>query len=206
MKQPSFPSLPYGEGMSLSCPGVPNMSLQSIQELIGKPVISITNGQNIGSVVDIMVDPDKLALSALVTSKGGLLSRKVEAIRAVEVQVWGMHAVLVKEPDVILKGDELYDRDAWMSFSDHLKSRDMVSVEGTRLGPIKDILIDRQGKLEAYELAKLYTEVEGLEEKRIPVAATQSMGKDFLVIDLRKIPRPSEELEELDAPDDFLDV
>jgi len=179
------------------------MSLQSLQELIGKPVISITNGQNIGSVVDIMVDPDKLALSALVTSKGGLLSRKIEAVRAAEVQVWGMHAILVKEPDVILKGDELYDRQTWMSFSDNLRSRDIVSLDGTRLGAIKDIFIDRQGKLEAYELARIYKEVEGLEEKRIPVAATQSMGKDFLVVDLRKIPKPSDEDVEFDTPDDF---
>jgi uncharacterized protein YrrD len=179
------------------------MSLQSIHDLIGKPVISVTNGQNIGSVADIMVDPDKLALSALVTSKGGLLSRKIEAIRAAEVQVWGVHVILVKEPDVILKEDELYDRDGWMSFSDDLKSRDIVSLDGARLGAIKDILIDMQGQLAAYELGKPYKDGEGLEGKRIPADATQSLGKDFLVIDLKKVPRPSEQLEELNSIQDF---
>jgi uncharacterized protein YrrD len=203
MKQPRFPSLFIGEGLPLIRPGVPNMSLQSIHELIGKPVISMTNGQNIGSVADIMIDPDKLALSALVTSKGSLLSRKIEAIRAAEVQVWGIHAVLVSDPDVILKGDELYDRDAWMSFSDDLKSRNVVSLDGARLGAIKDILIDRQGKLTAYELSRAFKEVDGLEQGRIPVEATQSLGQDFLVIDLRKIAKPVEQLEELDPPDDF---
>jgi uncharacterized protein YrrD len=179
------------------------MSLQSIHELIGKPVISLTNGQNIGSVADIMVDPDKLAISALVTSKGGLLSRKIEAIRAAEVQVWGMHAILVKEPDVILKRDELYDRDAWMSFSDDLKSRDVVSADGTRLGIIKDVLIDHQGKLATFELTRLNKDVEGLEEKHIPVEAIQSLGKDFLVVDLKKNHRRTDELEELDTIPDI---
>jgi uncharacterized protein YrrD len=93
-----------------------NMDAQSTQELIGKPVISITNGQNIATIVDFMIDPEKLSLSALVTSKGSILSRKIEAIRAADIHVWGMHTVLVKDHDVILKEDELYDRDAWMSF------------------------------------------------------------------------------------------
>jgi uncharacterized protein YrrD len=175
------------------------MPLQSMHDLIGKPIISVTNGQKIGSVADIMVDPDRLVLSALVTSKGGLLSRKIEAIRATEVQVWGIHAILVKDPDVILKEDELYDRDAWMSFADDLKSRDIVSLDGARVGPIKDILIDLHGKLAAYELARFYQEVEGLEEKRIPVEATQSLGKDFLVVNLKKIARRSEDVEDLDV-------
>ena len=174
------------------------MSLLSMHELIGKPVISVTNGQNIGSVADIMVDPDKLALAALVTSKGSLLSRKIEAIRAAEVQVWGVHVILVKEADVVLKEEELYDRDAWMSFSDDLKSRDIVSLDGVRLGAIKDVLIDLQGQLAAYELGKPYKEGEGLAGKRIPADATQSLGKDFLVIDLRKIPKPSDQLDEIE--------
>ncbi len=163
-----------------------DMDTQSTHELIGKPVISITNGQNIASVIDFMIDPDKLALTALVTSKGGLLSRKIEAIRSAEVHVWGMHAVLVKDYDVILKEDELYDREGWMSIFDDLKSREVVTIEGTRLGTIKDILIDRQGKMLAYELAKAPKESQVFEGKLIPVEATQSLGKHVLVVDLRK--------------------
>jgi uncharacterized protein YrrD len=160
--------------------------LQSTHDLIGKPVISVTNGQNIASVVDFMIDPEKLALTALVTSKGGLLSRKMEAIRATDVHVWGMHAVLVKDFDVILKEEELYDRDAWMSISDDLKSREVVTIDGTRLGTIKDVLVDRFGKMLAYELSKVYKEGQAFEGKLVPVEATQSLGKHILVVDLKK--------------------
>jgi uncharacterized protein YrrD len=163
-----------------------NMDAQSTQELIGKPVISVTNGQNIATIVDFMIDPEKLSLTALVTSKGSLLSRKIEAIRAADIQVWGMHTVLVKDHDVILKEDELYDRDAWMSFLDDLKAREVVTIEGTRLGTIKDLLVDRRGKMLAYELSKVYKAGQAFEGKLILTQATQSLGKDLLVVDLKK--------------------
>jgi uncharacterized protein YrrD len=163
-----------------------NMDAQSTQELIGKPVISITNGQNIATIVDFMIDPEKLSLSALVTSKGSILSRKIEAIRYADIHVWGMHTVLVKDHDVILKEDELYDRDAWMSFLDDLKAREVVTIEGTRLGTIKDLLVDRRGKMLAYELSKVYKQGQAFEGKLILTEATQSLGKDILVVDLKK--------------------
>jgi uncharacterized protein YrrD len=175
------------------------MNLQSTHELIGKPVISVTNGQNIASVVDFMIDPEKLALTALVTSKGGLLSRKIEAIRAAEVHVWGMHAVLVKDFDVILKEDELFDRETWMSIFEDLKSREVVTIEGTRLGTIKDILIDSQGKMWAYELSKVSKESQAFEGKLIPVEATQSLGKHILVVDLKKALHQEEPVQPVDV-------
>jgi uncharacterized protein YrrD len=175
-----------GEYMNQIQLDLQNMDAQSTQELIGKPVISVTNGQNIATIVDFMIDPEKLSLSALVTSKGSILSRKIEAIRAADIQVWGMHTVLVKDHDVILKEDELYDRDAWMSFLDDLKAREVVTIEGTRLGTIKDLLVDRRGNMLAYELSKMYKSGQAFEGKLILTEATQSLGKDILVVDLKK--------------------
>jgi uncharacterized protein YrrD len=178
--------------------------IQSTHDLIGKPVISVTNGQNIASVVDFMISPEKLVLTALVTSKGGLLSRKIEAIRSADVQVWGMHAVLVKDHDVVQKEDELYDRDEWMSISEDLKSREIVTVDGTRLGTIKDILIDRQGKMLAYELSKVPKDSYAFEGKLIPVEATQSLGTHVLVVDLKK-PLEKEETPQATAGSDIIE-
>jgi uncharacterized protein YrrD len=178
-----------------------NMDAQSTQELIGKPVISVTNGQNIATIVDFMIDPEKLRLTALVTSKGSLLSRKIEAIRSADIQVWGMHTVLVKDHDVILKEDELYDRDAWISFSDDLKAREVVTIEGTRLGTIKDLLVDRRGKMLAYELSKMYKEGQGFEGKLILTQATQSLGKDLLVVDLKKAIKQEEPVKGVQIPE-----
>lgn len=179
-----------------------DMDAQSTRELIGKPVISITNGQNIATVVDFKIDPEKLVLTALVTSKGGLLSRKIEAIRSADIHIWGMHAVLVKDHDVILKEDELYDRDAWISLAEALKSREVVTIEGTRLGTIKDILVDRQGKVLAYELSRVYKDGQGFEGKLILVEATQSLGKDLLLVDLKKSHNEVEPAQAIKIPED----
>jgi uncharacterized protein YrrD len=69
---------------------------------------------------------------------------------------------------------------------DDLKAREVVTIEGTRLGTIKDLLVDRRGKMLAYELSKVYKQGQAFEGKLILTEATQSLGKDILVVDLKK--------------------
>lgn len=80
------------------------------QNLIGKPVIGLTNGEKIAKVEDVQIDPNSLQAAAVLTSKGTLLNREMEGIPAKQVEVWGKDAVLVKRPDAIVKEEELGDR------------------------------------------------------------------------------------------------
>jgi uncharacterized protein YrrD len=62
---------------------------------IGKAIISIQDGRKIGSVSDIAVNRDNLQVAAVVTSKGNIFNREVEAILAEEIRVWGEDVLLV---------------------------------------------------------------------------------------------------------------
>jgi uncharacterized protein YrrD len=154
------------------------------RELIGKPIVSVTNGVIIGKVVDILIDPATVQVAALATSKGGLLTHRgeMEAIAAKDVQVWGQDAVLVSGPDVIARQDDLPDRQRWLSVADQVKGRDVVSIDGTRIGQLNDIVVNTQGQLVAYDLAQVFVKGPVAESRRIPAEVTQSFGRDVLLV------------------------
>jgi uncharacterized protein YrrD len=159
------------------------------QKLNGKSIISVTNGQAIGKVVDIMLDPAVPRVAALVTSKGGLLKfeREVEAIPGEEVQVWGQDVILVSRPDVIARLEELPGSDKWLHVSEHIKGRDVISSDGRRIGELNDVVLDREGRIIAYDLARVLIQGPVAQTKRIAARATRSLGQDVLIVDAQEM-------------------
>jgi uncharacterized protein YrrD len=162
------------------------------QELHGKSVVSVNNGQIIAKVEDVLLDPTALRVAALVTMTGGLgsmlkLERKTEAISSDEVQVWGQDVVLVSGPDVAVNIEELPDSDQWVSVSEKIKGRDVISADGTRIGQLNDVVIDLKGRLVGYDLARVFVEGPPSQSKRIAVEATRSLGQDVLIVDMAEV-------------------
>jgi sporulation protein YlmC with PRC-barrel domain len=164
-----------------------------VQTFKGKSIISISNGQTIGTVNDILIDPNNLKISAIVTSKGSILSREIDAIMAEEIKVWGKDVILVSKPDIIHKKDEIPDLDKWLSVSTQIKGREVFSLDGSRVGEINDLVVDMEGNLVSYDLEKIGTSMTeamvdspSAEKKHLPIETTQAMGKDVLIVDLTK--------------------
>ncbi len=162
------------------------------RELHGKSIVSVTNGQIIAKVEDVMLDPGALRVAALVTSESGLgrmlkFDRKTEAIPGSEVQVWGQDVVLVSRPDVITNIEELPGSDQWVSVSEKIKGRDVISADGTRIGQLNDVVIDLQGQLVGYDLGRVFVQGPPAQSKRIGVEATRSLGQDVLIVDMAEI-------------------
>jgi uncharacterized protein YrrD len=163
-----------------------------IQELLGKPIVSLTSGEIIAKVLDILIDPDALQLAAVVTSKGGgLLSREkgIDVIPSDEVQVWGQDVVLVSRPDVSVKKGELPGTEKWLSVADRLKGQDVISTDGLRVGKLNDVVIDTSGQLVGYDLARAFVFSGGPSGgvKQIAAEATSSLGQDVLIVDATQI-------------------
>jgi uncharacterized protein YrrD len=161
------------------------MSITSLsQELKGKTIVSITNGAIVGEVVDVLIDPGALQVAALVTSKGGLLKRgETEAILAKEVRVWGYDVILISGPDVVVKEEELPGLEKWLSAADQIRGYTVVSTDGTRIGELNDVMIDAQGQVVAYDLARVFVKGPVAESKRIATELTHSLGPDVLIVD-----------------------
>jgi uncharacterized protein YrrD len=150
--------------------------------MIGKPLISVTNGKRVDKVEDVLIDPRTLQVSALVTEKGGLFKQEIEAVLNGNVEVWGKDAILVSHPNVAVGEDYLSELGQWLSVSDDLKGRDVVSTEGTRVGVLDDVVIDTQGRVVEYALGQVFVEGLVAEVKRIPVEMTRSLGQDVLIL------------------------
>lgn len=164
-----------------------------LQTFKGKSIISISNGQIIGTVNDILIDPKALTIAAIITSKSTLLSREIDVIPAAEIQVWGQDVILVSGPDIIRKKEEVPDLAESLSVSGQIKGRNVFSLNGTRVGEINDLVIDGSGNLVSYEFEKvtpgtaeaMFESPEG-DRKCLPVELTHALGKDVLIVDLHK--------------------
>jgi uncharacterized protein YrrD len=172
---------PFDE-IGVSYGETPPAEERNLSGMIGHDIISLKEGKKIARIEDILIDPDKMQLAAVITSKGRLLNRKVEAIQAENIQVWGKDVLIVSNPEVIQDGDEMLDFHRYHTFLDQLKGREAVSMKGERIGQVDGVMIDLSGKLSAVLLTKA---VSG--SKRLPVAAVHSFGKDVLIVDLSKV-------------------
>ncbi|OQY33211.1 MAG: hypothetical protein B6243_06725 [Anaerolineaceae bacterium 4572_5.2] len=156
------------------------------QKFYGNAIISVSNGQIIAKVEDILIDPDALQVTALVTAKrgGGLLQREheVDLILGDKVQVWGQDAVLVTAPDVIVKESETPGSEKWLSVSEQLKGRDVISIDGRRIGQLNDVALDVKGALVEYDLGQVFIEGPIAQSKRIAVETTHALGQDVLIV------------------------
>jgi uncharacterized protein YrrD len=133
--------------------------------------------------VEVYVDPDGLRVAAVITSKGHVLRRELEGFLSNEVQLWGRDAVLVRDSDILRKGEELNLREGWLAVSDHVKGHDVVNVGGTRIGRMNDVIIDCDGRVVGYSLSEVFTDSPVVVGGRIFVGFTHSLGRDVLIVD-----------------------
>lgn len=174
------------------------------QYYTGKPVISTTDGKKIGTVDDIFVDPENLEIPALVISKGSLLKREIKAIPVDQVQVWGEDSLLVKGTDVVVGEEQLPELDSWIYVSD-LRARNIITLDGNRIGELDDLLIDKSGEISGYKVAQGYSkdvlvfEGFGAQPPRLPISSLRSLGQDAVVVDLEDIPTSTESTEAAEA-------
>lgn len=65
------------------------------------------------------------------------------------------------------------------------KGRDVISIDGTRIGDLDDVVVNTEGQLIAYDLydlAQVFIEDPMLASKRIPAEATRSFGQDVVIV------------------------
>lgn len=62
-----------------------------------------------------------------------------------------------------------------------------MSQDGTRIGELNDVVIDNNGVVVGYDLAKVSIEGPVAKSKRIGVEATHALGPDMLVIDQTRL-------------------
>jgi uncharacterized protein YrrD len=159
---------------------------QAAHLFIHRTIVNIDTGEKLGNVSDLLFNPFELEVAALTTSTGGILQRGSLAILNQQVRVWGKDFILVEG-----QGESLQDispgSENWISLTNNIKGKQVISSNGVRLGQIEDVNIDPNGKIVDFRLSQIFVKGPLYESMRIPATVTHSLGKDALIIDIEEI-------------------
>jgi uncharacterized protein YrrD len=169
------------------------------KDLIGKPIISVTDGRLIGNVKDIYVEQDLSQLAGVFVGQEGLLKRRSLLIVRDNVVVFGIDAILVRKDDVIISDQELSEADQWLRLS-KLRGREIDTPGGTKVGTVGDIILSEEGHIDGFALAKVFVEGPVAQQGTIPRQALVDAGNEdgIMTVDLPKV----EKLQQDQPPQD----
>ncbi len=158
------------------------------KDLIGKIIISVTDGRNIGMVKDIYVDKELRSLTGIHIGREGLIKRKTLLIPHDSVVIFGIDAILVKNNDVIVESQETTEFEEWELLS-KLRGRDVDTPGGTKVGTVGDIILGEEGHITGFSLAKVFVEGPVAQQGTVPRDALVDAGDvdGVMTVDLPKI-------------------
>ena len=147
------------------------------KDLANKPIYSITDGQNLGTVKDVYFDNDLKIITGIFTGTEGLLKRKSLMIPSTQVTVYGIDAVLVKDSDVIVSEDSVEGTGKWVRLS-KLKGRDVDTPGGTKVATIGDVVLGEEGNIVGFTLAKVFVEGPVAQQGQITRSVIMDTGNE----------------------------
>ncbi len=167
------------------------------KELIGKPIYSVTDGRQVGTVKDLYLDLEVGILNGIFLGSEGLINRKSRVIDRDNIVVLGIDAVLVSGSDVVTDNVEKPEVEVWLRRKT-FQGRRVETSGGTKVAIVGDVLLDEEANVIGLALSQV--EVRGpLSEKPIILksAMTSTGGKEGIVtIDLAKAEKPELEHQE----------
>jgi len=157
--------------------------LKKSRAIIGRPVISLAEGAQIGRVKDLVIDPSSRAVAAIVVQAKGLF-REQKFVPFKKVQAVGANAIILRSGDSVTKGSSLPE--IVRLWKEHIPvvGAKVVSVSGAVLGTVREYYVGpATGDLSGFEVAASY--VEDLRRGRRFVAGrwVTTLGRDVIIVD-----------------------
>lgn len=146
--------------------------MRAAKDIIGKAVISIDRGRNLGTVRDLFVDDELRWLAGVYLGREGMLSRKALVIRREDIVVFGEDFVLSRDSDVVREAKALPETERWVRLEE-VEGRQVDTPGGTRVGSIGDVLLDDEARIIGVRLSRV--QLEG------PIAETQMILQEAII-------------------------
>lgn len=161
--------------------------MRESKDLIGKSVISVSDGRLLGSVKDIYLDQNLYWMTGIHLGTEGLIKRKSLVIRREDVVVFGIDAILVKNSDVVTDNKALREAGNWLRLDD-LKGREIDTPGGTKVASVGDVVLDEDARVTAVKLGRVHVEGPIAEKRIVPREAVIDSGSEDgkMTIDLIK--------------------
>ena len=161
--------------------------MRPCKDLIGKSVVSISDGRIIGEVKDLYLNAAVTDLTGIHLGKEGLLRRKSLLIPAEEVVVFGIDVILVRDSNVVTDDRTMKESLEWVRL-EKIIGREIDTPGGTKIGMIGDAVLNEQGRISGYALSRVYVEGPLSEKRMVPRDAILDNGNldGIMTIDLPK--------------------
>ena len=161
--------------------------MRRVSRLIGTAIVAADSGGKIGRVADVLLDPERGSIVALVVRNGLLRDERV--LPFAEIGALGEDAVVVRSAVGVLDASEWRSKGLDTRRSKTLKGRPVITTDGNRIGEVQDIFVDEQtGALAHLEIQS--PDFAGLlvRRSRLPVSRHVRIGRDVILI-----PQPTAE-------------
>lgn len=166
--------------------------MQAGKDLIGKQIISISDGRQLGTVKDLYLDSDLNLVTGVYLGPPGLFSRKSLLIERNNVMVFGVDAILAKHSDAVTDSSKAAEWAKWVR-RDKLQGRQVATTGGTKVGIIDDVILDEATRVIGFRLWRVFVEGPVAENRSVVRGAVIDAGNedDVMIIDLSKAERQS---------------
>jgi uncharacterized protein YrrD len=145
-------------------------------DIIGLPVVTLDGGVTVAHVEDMIVDPSRRQVLALVVQERAF-ARPARAIPFGRIAATGPDAVLVQHVKVSLE----IDRDPVLKGLDNahkVQGATVMADTGRKLGTVGDMLIDdHTGEIKSYEIV-----VGDGEKQSLPGDGVVNLGRDYMYV------------------------
>ncbi len=140
-----------------------------------KSLISLTDGKKIGEVKDLYLDEKLNKVVGVFLGTEGLINRKSLALASAAIQLLGIDAWLVRDPNAVVPLEQIPDSATFLLLND-LRGREIVSEGGTHIGVVDDVMFDNDGDVLGFALGKIQVKGTLAERKAIARAAISTIG------------------------------
>lgn len=161
------------------------------KDLVGKQIISVTDGRSLGNVKDIYISSDLTDITGIYLGSEGLIKRKHFLITRSDVVVFGIDAILVRTSDVVAEENDMPESVAWVRLS-KLNKREVDTPGGTKVASIGDIMLGEKGDITGFALSRVFVEGPIAKNGTIPRTAVIDTGAEdgVMTIDLTRAENP----------------
>ncbi len=162
-------------------------------KIIGLPVFAINDGRRIDSIEDVIYDPFKNSIEALLIEKGGWFS-EARVILFPDLQGIGEDAALITAAAQIKKLSDVSKNIETIAKNDtYLTNTKIITEDGRELGKVSDIYFDvATGKVEEFEVSHGTFGYWKEGKKRVKITDIVTVGKDATIVRIHKKDEPSE--------------
>jgi len=155
------------------------MAIKTGKELSGLAVVSLTGGEKLGRIDDVVFDPSSGRVTGFFVDRGGMFSKQ-KFLPAGDVHGLGDDALTVASEKALLDGPSALTGELAAKTAENLP---VLNPAGTVLGKVSDIGVDTQAMTVPYLILATGIIGDTLHGKpHLPVSAIQTVGADSVIV------------------------